>query len=81
MRDPLAHTRQNIEVPAVWCMHSLAQYVAAANARVRAQMHILGNVMSRNVAHNRLHHSSLENATCTRGRDTAKLNITSRQNL
>ena len=64
-------------------VHAQSSTVCGGGKRalVRAQMHILGDVMSRITAHNRLHHSSLENVTCARGRDTAKLDITSRQNL
>ena len=63
MRDPLAHTRQNIEGPAVVRAQSRTVCDSGKRARVRAQLHILGDVMSSIVVHNRLHHSSLENAT------------------
>ena len=53
----------------------LAQHVEAANARaeVRARMHNW-STWYQGSSHNRLRDGSLENATCARGTDRAKLN-------
>ena len=57
------------------CARGLALHVVAANARaeVRAYSQLV-DMMSRIVAHNMLRDGSLENATCARGTDQAKLN-------